>query len=106
MLCSNITRNTKGELLFVFDLTTPEIFVRTVKEGDKPKTSRTPTYPAEWQTQFGQSVEEHQKSLQVNIFDGYAVFGIEDPIGKRSSQKKGKETSDEQSGIPQTSNMY
>lgn len=96
----------KGELLFVFDLTTPEIFVRTVKEGDKPKTSRTPTYPAEWQTQFGQSVEEHQKSLQVNIFDGYAVFGIEDPIGKRSSQKKGKETSDEQSGIPQTSNMY
>lgn len=66
-----------GELLFVFDLTTPEIFMKTVKDDGKIKSSRTPTYPEEWKNQFGLPVEEHQKSLQVNIFDGYAVFGIQ-----------------------------
>lgn len=67
-----------GELLFIFDLKTPEIYVRTEKEGQKPKMSRTPTYPAEWQNQFGVPVEEHQRNLQVNIFDGYAVFNIQE----------------------------
>lgn len=67
-----------GELLFVFDLKTPEIYVRTEKDGQKPKISRTPTYPAEWQNQFGVPVEEHQRNLQVNIFDGYAVFNIQE----------------------------
>ena len=67
-----------GELLFVFDLKTPEIYVRTEKEGQKPKMSHTPTYPAEWQNQFGVPVEEHQRNLQVNIFDGYAVFNIQE----------------------------
>lgn len=67
-----------GELLFIFDLKTPEIYVRTEKEGQKPKISRTPTYPAEWQNQFGVPVEEHQRNLQINIFDGYAVFNIQD----------------------------
>ena len=65
-----------NELLFVFDLTTPEIFVRSEKEDGKIKTSRTPSYPEEWQNQFGVPVEEHQNSLQINMFDGYAVFGI------------------------------
>ena len=40
--------------------------------------SHTPTYPAEWQNQFGVPVEEHQRNLQVNIFDGYAVFNIQE----------------------------
>ena len=65
-----------NELLFVFDLTTPEIFVRSEKEDGKIKTSRTQSYPEEWQNQFGVPVEEHQSNLQVNMFDGYAVFGI------------------------------
>ncbi len=101
----------KGELLFVFDLTTPEVFVRTVKEGEKPKTSRTPTYPADWQTQFGQSVEEHQKSMQINIFDGYAVFGIEEtarrkPDATEPSFRKREELAHEQPRELQTSNLY
>lgn len=65
------------ELLFVFDLTTPEIFQRTLKDDGKIKTSRTPSYPAEWQNQFGVTVEEHQKNIQVDIFKGYAVFSLE-----------------------------
>ena len=101
----------KGELLFVFDLTTPEIFVRTIKEGEKSKISRTPTYPAEWQTQFGQSVEEHQKNLQINIFDGYAVFGLEEATRKKtyageSLNKEREVRAYEQPRELQTSNMY
>lgn len=65
-----------NEVLFIFDLTTPEIFMRTSKEGEKPTVSRTASYPSEWQNQFGVPVEEHQNALQVNIFDGYAVFDI------------------------------
>jgi len=67
-----------GELLFVFDLTTPEIFMKTLKDDGKLKASRTPTYPEEWKNQFGLPVEEHQKSLQINIFDGYAVYSLQD----------------------------
>ena len=61
----------------MFDLNTPEIFQRTVKEDGTSKMSRTPSYPAEWQNQFGVTVEEHQKNIQVNIFKGYAVFSLE-----------------------------
>lgn len=66
-----------GELLFVFDLSTPEIYTRTIKEGEKPKTSRTPSYPADWQNQFGVPVEQHQSGLQVNYIGGLAVFGLQ-----------------------------
>lgn len=67
-----------GEYLFIFDLTATEIYQRIIQEGEKPKTSRVPVFPAEWQNQFGLPVEEHQKQLQVNIFNGYTVFGIND----------------------------
>lgn len=67
-----------GEYLFVFDLTATEVYQRVVKEGAKPKISRTPVFPAEWQDQFGIPYEEHRKSLQINIFDNYAVYGIKD----------------------------
>ena len=66
------------EHLFIFDLTTTEIYQRIVNAEDKIKTSRTPVFPAEWQNQFGLPVEEHRRLLQVNIFDGYTVFGIKD----------------------------
>ena len=94
-----------NELLFVFDLTTPEIYVRTAKDDGKIKTSRTPTYPAEWQNQFGVPVEEHQSNLQINMFDGYAVFGIsenrpsEEPENPTKPQKE--ETHYEQSSSSQ-----
>lgn len=66
------------EELFVFDLTSPEIFQRIFKEGEKTKSSRTPVFPSHWKNQFGLTVDEHRKSLQVNIFEGYAIFGIKD----------------------------
>ena len=65
------------ELLFIFDLTTPEIFERKEIDG-KQKTSRTPVYPEDWKNHFGLSVKEHQANLQVNIYKGYAVYGLND----------------------------
>ena len=66
------------EKLIVFDLTASEMYRKIYREGAKPKSSRTPVFPAEWQNQFGLSVEEHSKLLQVNIFEGYTIFGIQE----------------------------
>lgn len=62
-----------NEILFIFDLTSPEIFPRTLKDNGTVTTARTPSYPEEWKNQFGIPVEEHQKSMQVNIFEGYLL---------------------------------
>lgn len=67
-----------SEYLFIFDLTATEMYQRTINDEEKAKTSRTPVFPAEWQNQFGLPVEEHRRLLQVNIFEGYTVFGIKD----------------------------
>ncbi len=73
-----------GELLFSFDLTAAEIFKRTVSKNGKTRSSRTPAYPEEWKNQFGLTVDEHQKSIQVNIFEGYAVFEIDGTQKKKT----------------------
>ena len=67
-----------NEILFIFDLKAAEIFRRITDPGSKSKTSRTPTFPANWKDQFGVPFVEHQKSLHVNIVDGYAVFGLKE----------------------------
>lgn len=68
------------DYLYMFDLTATEVYQQILINGEKPKNSRTPVYPAEWQNQFGLPVEEHQKLLQVNIFNGYTVFGVKDKV--------------------------
>lgn len=67
-----------SEHLFIFDLTATETYQRILDTEERPKASRTPVFPAEWQNQFGLPVEEHRRLLQVNIFEGYTVFGIKD----------------------------
>ena len=80
-----------SEYLFIFDLTATEIYQRFLSEGEKPKTPRIPVFPAEWQNQFGLPVEEHRKLLQVNIFEGYTVFGIKDkPAATRADAHEGQ----------------
>ena len=69
---------TNCEQLYIFDLTATEIYQRVRQEGGKERISRTPIFPSEWQNQFGLPVEEHRRQLQINIFDGYTVFGIKD----------------------------
>ena len=63
--------------LIIFDLNATEVYQRIEKEGEKPKSSRSPIFPKDWQNQFGLPVEEHRKLLQINVFDGYTMFGIE-----------------------------
>ena len=79
----------REEKLIVFDLNATEIYIRTIKEGEKPKTARRAVFPAEWENQFGLPVEEHRKLLQVNIFDGYTVFGIQDNKKPEDDMAKG-----------------
>ncbi len=82
-----------SEYLFIFDLTATEIYQRLQNDNEKPKTSRTPVFPAEWQNQFGLPVEEHRQLLQVNIFDGYAVFGLKEKTTETTADlsEEGKE---------------
>ena len=68
------------ELLLVFNLDSTEIYQREMKiaeDGEeKWRSSRKPVFPDDWKNQFGLPVEENQKVFQINIFDGYAVFGL------------------------------
>lgn len=77
-----------GEYLIVFDLTATEVFVRETDENGKESIRRTPMYPADWKDQFGIDYKEHQANLQINIFDGYAVFTIQDSRPETSKEEK------------------
>lgn len=66
------------EMLFIFDLSSTEMYQRSVSADGKTHNGRKPIYRADWQNQFGLPVEEHRKQLQINIFDGFTVFGIKD----------------------------
>lgn len=83
LICSN------DENLFIFDLTATEVYQRIEHNGMKPCSSHTPVFPAEWQNQFGLPIEEHKNALQVNIFEGYAVFGLKDTNFSKSKMSEG-----------------
>lgn len=79
-------------LLFVFDLCSSETYQRSTGADGKACAKRTPVYPAEWQNQFGLPVTEHQKQLQINIFNGFTVFGLkEDKISTSPQTPSGAE---------------
>lgn len=59
-----------GEILLVFDLTAAEAYPL----DGKP---HAPVFPDDWRNQFGLSVEEHVRALEIPAFDGYSVYTIE-----------------------------
>ena len=65
-----------GEYLIAFDLTATEVYKKSINEEEKLVTSKTPMFPADWKDQFGMSFYEHQQSLKISTFDGYAVYAI------------------------------
>lgn len=77
----------KEEWLIVFDLTATEVYQRVQKDGQKPRSSRTPVFPEGWKTQFGLPFREHQKAMHVDIFEGYAVYGLRDNIAEHTSNQ-------------------
>lgn len=84
-----------GEYLIAFDLTATEVYQRTFPEGQKPKTSKVPVFPAGWQNQFGMPFEEHRNSMQVNVFDGYAIYGLKE-------NKQQEDTGESEAGTQET----
>ncbi len=82
-----------GKYLLAFDLTATEVYMKTITPEGKPKASRTPVFPAEWQGQFGLPYDEHRQSMQINVFDGYAVYAIKDTsqIAKTAEPPQGDE---------------
>lgn len=92
----------RNDLLFVFDLTSPEIYKRNVKKDGKSSNSRTPAYPEGWKNQFGLPVKEHNQQMQVSVFNGYAVFGLQDekkkqPLNQNISANESEDAQNEQS---------
>lgn len=65
----------QGEQLYVFDLTSTEVFIPTVQESvdpeAKPKKKSVARFLADWRDSFGLPVAEHDASMQVNLDEGY-----------------------------------
>lgn len=82
----------EGEYLFSFNLDNRQMFKPTIyidENGEeRKKVSRTPIYNDDWKNQFGLPVDEHQRAFQVNIFDGYAVFGIKSTKNKAVAEQE------------------
>ena len=83
--------NYKGEQLYVFDLTSTEIFLPAVKDPDDPKArSRrsTAVYPADWRESFGVPVREHDSSMQVDLMEGFSFADMgSGPSGEPEAEK-------------------
>ena len=71
-----------GEYLLLFDLSSYKTYVRVVKDGEKPKTSRKAVFRADWKDSFGLPFLEHEKMTKISIFDGFAVISVADPKPK------------------------
>lgn len=80
--------HSNGTYLLAFDLTATEVYQRVLTDNKKYKSSRTPMFPSEWQNQFGLSYTEHQQSMQINVFDGYAVYAIKENAVNKKGQHK------------------
>ncbi len=81
----------KGEQIYVFDLTSTEIFLPAVKDPDNPKgrAKRSITvYPADWRESFGMPVQEHTASTQVDLMEGFnfAEMGNKPSEGQDAGQ--------------------
>ena len=77
------------EFIFAFDLKAVSTYERTITAEGKRKTSRTPVLPAEWKDQFGIPYEEHKKALQINMFDGFALFSLGEKQQSEASDQQG-----------------
>ena len=74
-----------GEYLVAFDLTAAEVYEKTIVEGEEPKMARTAKFNENWKDQFGLPFNEHRQSMQVNIFEGYAIYSITENTVKKAS---------------------
>lgn len=78
----------QGEQLYVFDLTSTEIFIPAAQESSepdgKPKKKAAVRFLESWRDSFGLPVAEHLASTQVNLDEGYAA--MDDMPGESAAQ--------------------
>ena len=67
----------RNMLIFVFDLKSPKVTIRSRDDDGKTVSSKDTFYPADWQNQFGLPVTECDDQLMIDIFDDKAVFNLE-----------------------------
>ncbi len=100
-LLGNVIRPGDDKII-LFDLRSAEVYCRIIKDGEKPRNSRTPVLPDDWKNSFGIPYEEHKRLKYVNIIDGFTVFSIENN-SRTASPEEGhindnKEDADNKSG--------
>ena len=91
--------NYRGEQLYVFDLTSTEIFLPAVKDPDNPKARAKRSaamYPADWRDSFGIPVQEHDDSMQVDLMEGFNFVDM----GTNAGAKPGGDSQGDQEQLP------
>lgn len=70
----------QGESLYVFDLTSTEVYIPTTQESSdpdaKPKKKSTVRFLADWRDSFGMPVQEHAQSTQINLEEGFDTMEV------------------------------
>lgn len=65
----------QGEHLYVFDLTSTEVYIPSTQEGTdpdaKPRRKTTVRFLSDWRDSFGLPVQEHTQSMLINLAEGY-----------------------------------
>ena len=65
----------QGEHLYVFDLTSTEVYIPTAQESSdpdaKPRKKTTVRFLSDWRDSFGLPVQEHTQSMQIDLTEGY-----------------------------------
>ena len=83
--------NYKGEHLYVFDLTSTEIFLPVIKDPDNPKTKAkrsAAVYPADWRDSFGIPVHEHTESTNIDLMEGFAFADVAKKPGQGAPEEQ------------------
>ena len=71
--------NYRGQHLYVFDLTSTEVFLPAVKDPDNPKAKarrNAAVYPMNWRDSFGIPVQEHESSMQIDLMEGFTFADV------------------------------
>ena len=88
----------QGEQLYVFDLTSTEVFIPATQDSDsegKPKKKAAVRFLENWRDSFGLPVAEHVASVQVNLDEGYAAM---DTMQGESAEQMPMEMIDQETG--------
>ena len=88
----------QGEQLYVFDLTSTEVFIPATQDSDsegKPKKKAAVRFLENWRDSFGLPVADHTASMQVNLDEGYAAM---DTMQGESAEQMPMEMIDQETG--------